>query len=297
MTIKLLKIRCGIITKIALHCHWYSRFPRWMHCCQRPSKSGCELSPPAGNSGPMEVKISSWQQRPAQRVCESVENVLICRVYFCWVFFCILFVCIAVNCISEDSVLQRGFVVGGCDLWEGPSENAYSFASYSSTVMKEDCFFWIPFYQVLWSWFWFLYSLEMSLFGQKDKELRNLSIAGKYGKAQNCKKYIISIDSLSLQMRSSVFKEHDIFKVFGYMSSIPLLEGRIVPSCLAMSWFLALRATSIPVPKTPANGTINDLTKKSCRRIRPVKWEHEVELQYTGTAVPWLAVSSPPFLP
>lgn len=38
MTIKLLKIRCGVITKIALHCLWYSRFSRWMHCCQRPSQ-------------------------------------------------------------------------------------------------------------------------------------------------------------------------------------------------------------------------------------------------------------------
>lgn len=56
-------------------------------------------------------------QGSAQRVCESVENVLVCRVYFSWFyFFGSLFVYIAVNCMSENPILQTGFVVGGCDL-------------------------------------------------------------------------------------------------------------------------------------------------------------------------------------
>lgn len=43
------------------------------------------------------------------RMCWFVEFIFVG-------FFCSLFVCIVVNCMSEDPVLQRGFVVGDCDL-------------------------------------------------------------------------------------------------------------------------------------------------------------------------------------
>ena len=76
------------------------------------------------------------------------------------------------------------------------------------------------------------------LTGQKDKELKNLSVGREYRKAsQNCKNrsspLTLSPLLLSLQERPSVFKEHLIFKSFGYMSSVPSLEEWIVPSCLS----------------------------------------------------------------
>lgn len=76
------------------------------------------------------------------------------------------------------------------------------------------------------------------LIGQKHKELKNLSIGREHGKAsQNCKNtsspLTLSALLLSLQKRPSVLKEHSIFKSFGHVSSVPQLEGWIVPSWLS----------------------------------------------------------------
>lgn len=150
------------------------------------AKWGCELSPPAWNPGPRKVKISSWQQECLKDLLRGFVN----QLRMCWFvkfifvgFFCSLLV-LLFNCMSEDPALQTGFVVGGCDLLKmlillspGPPlswKKIVSFGSHSTIY----CDF----------GFGSKYSLEMSLIGQKDKELRNLSIGGEYGKAQNCKK-------------------------------------------------------------------------------------------------------------
>lgn len=62
---------------------------------------------------------------------------------------------------------------------------------------------------------------------------------------------------VSLQRSPSIFKEHSIFKSFGYVSSLPPLEGWIAPYCPGQVVISGTAATSPPGSRSPLNGTIN----------------------------------------
>lgn len=201
MTIKLLKIRCGVITKIALHCLWYSRFCRWMHCCQRPSQ-GVSFLLQLGTRVPGKWKFHH-DSKSASRTC---SRGFVNQLRMCWFvkfilvgFFCSLFVCLyccLIACLRillckqalllEDVIFRKDPLKMLILLSPGPPlswKKIVSFGSHSTSY----CDF----------GFGSKYSLEMSLIGQKDKELRNLSIGGECGKAQNCKKHNLHWFSLS----------------------------------------------------------------------------------------------------
>lgn len=166
------------------------------------AKSGCELSPPAGNLGPRQVKISSWQQEQLKDLLRGFVN----QLRMCWFvkfilvgFFCSLFVCLyccLIACLRillckqalllEDVIFRKDPLKMLILLSPGPPlswKKIVSFGSHSTSY----CDF----------GFGSKYSLEMSLIGQKDKELRNLSIGGECEKAQNCKKHNLHWFSLS----------------------------------------------------------------------------------------------------
>lgn len=75
------------------------------------------------------------------------------------------------------------------------------------------------------------------LIGQKDKEIKKLSVERKCGKSQYSKRpsfpLSLSLLLLLLQKRPPVFKEHLVFKSFGCLSPVPPLEGWTVPSCFS----------------------------------------------------------------
>lgn len=90
-------------------------------------------------------------QGPAQRACKSVGNALFCRISFgvgCFFgfFFLLLIAFLRIvfcekTLLLEVMITRKGLLENAC--W------AYSFASQSTAVRKKDCFFWIPFLQVL----------------------------------------------------------------------------------------------------------------------------------------------------
>lgn len=105
------------------------------------------------------------------------------------------------------------------------------------------------------------------LIGQKDKELKNLSVGREYGKAsQNCKNtsspLTLSPLLLSLQKRPSVLKSTQYLKALGICHQHPHWKDGLFLLVLAKSWFLALGATSVSGSKSPVNGTINGLSKE-----------------------------------